>query len=109
MPFDLGDDAARLGPASRLIGEVRVGTPDIEGGAADRALEQIADPLLQDAVGGQPDGVFDPFALKILVDLGIGEAGVGAEINARQLAAITGHDRLQQALPSIGAVHVAGT
>jgi len=109
MPLDLDDHPARLGPASRLIGEVRVGTPDIEGGAADRALEQIADPLLQDAVGGQPDGVFDPFALKILVDLGIGEAGVGAEIEARELAAIARHDRLQHGVPCIGAVHVAGT
>ena len=54
-------------------------------------------------------GEFDPFALEILVDFGIGEAGVGAEIDARQLAAIAGHDRLQCALPSIGAVHVAGT
>ena len=39
----------------------------------------------------------DPFAFEKFVDLGIGEAGVGAEIDARQLAAITGHDRLQQA------------
>ncbi len=100
MPLDLSDDAARLGPASRLIGEVRVGTPDLKRGAADRSLEQIADAFLQDAVGRQPNGVFDPFPFEILVDLGIGEAGVGAEIEARNLAAIAGHDRLQDALPS---------
>ncbi len=108
MPLDLSDDAARLGPASRLIGEVRVGTPDLKRGAADRSLEQIADAFLQDAVGRQPNGVFDPFPFEILVDLGIGEAGVGAEIEARNLAAIAGHDRLQDALPSIGAVNIAG-
>jgi hypothetical protein len=94
MPFDLGDYAARLRPASRLVGEVRVGAPDIKRRAADRPLEQVADALLQDAVGRQPDGVSDPFAFEIFVDLGIGEAGVGAEIDARQLAAIAGHDRL---------------
>ena len=109
MPFDLGDDAARLRPASRLIGEVRVGPPHIVRRAADRALEQIADPLLQDAVGRKPDRILDPLGFEILVDLGIGEAGVGAEIDARDLAAIARHDRLQHALPSIGAVNVAGT
>src|ERR1700737_1018217 len=29
MPFDLGDDPARLRPASGLIGEIRVGTPHL--------------------------------------------------------------------------------
>ena len=52
-------------------------------------------------------GEFDPLALEILVDFGIGEAGVGAEIEARELAAIARHDRLQDAFPSIGAVDVA--
>jgi hypothetical protein len=63
--------------------------------------------FLQYAVGRQPNGVFDPFAFEILVDFGIGEAGVGPEIEARELAAIAGYDRLQDAFPSIGAVDVA--
>ena len=79
MPFDLGDDAAGLRPAARLIGEVRVGAPNIKGGAADRALEQIAYALLQDTVGGQADGVFDPLGFEVAIDIGIGEARVGAE------------------------------
>jgi hypothetical protein len=77
MPFDLGDDTAWLCPTSSLIGEVRVGAPDVKGGAAERTLEKIADAFLQDAVGGQPDGVFDPFAFEVLIVLGIGEPGVG--------------------------------
>jgi len=89
--------------------EVRIGTPDIKGGAANRAFEQIADAFLQDAIGGQPDCVFDPFAFEILVDIGIGEAGVGAEVDARKLAAIARHDRLQYALPTVGAVNIAGS
>ncbi len=88
MPLDLCDDAARLRPASRSVGEVRVGTPDIKRGAANRAFEQIADPFLQDAIGGKPNGVSYAFGFQVFVDLGIGEARVGAEINARDLAVI---------------------
>jgi hypothetical protein len=107
MPFDLGDDATRLRPGSGLMGGVRVEAPDIVRRAANRALEQVADAFLQYAVGRQPNGVLDPFAFEILVDLGIGEARVGAKIDARGLAAIARQDQLQRALPSIGAVDVA--
>ena len=48
----------------------------------------------------------DPFGFEKLVDLGIGKAGVGSEINERDLAAIARHDRLQNAVPSVGAVDV---
>jgi hypothetical protein len=85
-----------------------MGSAHVIGRAANRAFEQMADPLLQDAVRRQANGVFDPFGFEELVDIGIGEAGVGPEINARNLAAITRHDRLQNAVPSIGAVNVAG-
>ena len=46
----------------------------------DRALEQVADPVLQDAIGWKPDRIFDPIGFQILVDIGIGEGGIGAEI-----------------------------
>ena len=49
------------------------------------------------------------FGFEELVDLGIGEGGVGPEIDARDLAPIARHDRLEHALPAVGAVHVAGT
>ena len=82
--------------------------PDFIGRPANRPFEQIADPFLQDSVRRKPDRVFDPFGFEILVDIRIGEAGVGAEIDARQLAAIARHDRLQNAFPAVGAVKVAG-
>jgi len=75
----------------------------------DRTLEQVADPVLQDAVRRKPDRVFDPFGFKICVDIRIGEAGIGAEIDARDLAAIARHDGIKHTLPAIGAVDVAGT
>ena len=49
-----------------------------------------------------------PSSFEGLVDLGIGETRVGAEIDARDLALIARHDRLQHALPFIGAVNIAG-
>jgi hypothetical protein len=57
----------------------------------------------------QPNCVFDPFGFEILVNLGIGEAGVGTEIDAREIAAIASHDRAEDGLPAVGAVHIAGT
>src|ERR1017187_9273027 len=47
----------------------------------------------------KPNGVFDPFGFEIFVDLGIGEAGVGAEINARKLAAIARQRPASRRLP----------
>jgi capsule polysaccharide modification protein KpsS len=35
----------------------------------DRALEQVADAFLQDAIHGQTDGVFDPLGLQVVVDV----------------------------------------
>jgi Enoyl-(Acyl carrier protein) reductase len=43
---------------------------------------------LQDAVCRQTYSIFDPFGFEKLVDLGIGKAGVGSEINERDLAAV---------------------
>ena len=75
----------------------------------DRAGEQMADPFMQDLVGGQPDRVFDPVDFEILLDIGIGEADVGAEIDARDFSAIARHEELQNVVPSVGAVNVTGT
>ncbi len=66
----------------------------------------LTDPFLQHAVRREPDRVFDPFAFEILIDFGIGEAGVGAEIEARDLASIARHNRLQDVRPAVGTVNV---
>jgi hypothetical protein len=46
MPLDFGDHPARLGPASSLIGEIGMEPTHLVRRSADRALEQIADPVL---------------------------------------------------------------
>jgi hypothetical protein len=81
----------------------------VVGRATYRTLEQVADAFLQDAVRRKPDRVLDAFRFQILVDIGIGEARVGAEIDARDLAAIARHDGLQHIPPAVGAVNVVGT
>src|SRR5215472_5351247 len=84
MPLDLGDDPARYLPACRLIVEVRVEPSDLDGRTPDRALKQVADPVLQDAVRREPDRILEPLGFEELVDIGIGKGGVGAKIEARE-------------------------
>jgi hypothetical protein len=109
MPFDLGDHPARSRPASSLIGEARIGPAHIIDGRPTGRLSKYPIRSLQDAVCRQTYGVFDPFDFEKLVDLGIGKAGIGSEINERDLAAIARHDRLQNLIPAICAGDVAGT
>ena len=82
MPLDLGHDPARCLPALRPIAEVGVVPPNLDGRPADRAFEQMSDPLLQDVVGWQPDRILEAFGLQELLDLRVGEGGVGAEVAA---------------------------
>src|SRR5262245_11388432 len=81
MPFDLGDDSARLCPASRLIGEIRIGTPRLVSWSPDRPREQIADPVLQNLVGWNADRIFDPLGFQELVDPRHGEGCIRPEID----------------------------
>src|SRR6266487_1296406 len=77
--------------------------------SSDCALEQVADPMLQDLVGRQADRIFDPLGFQELVNLRHGERCVSAEIDTRELAFVACNDRLEHAVPAVGAVHVAGT
>jgi hypothetical protein len=107
--LDLGNHPARLGPACRLVGEIGVVPPDLVGRPSDRALEQIGNPVLQNLVRRQTDRIFDPLGFEALVDPRHGEGGIGAEVDAKDLALIAHDDRFEHTLPAVGAVHVAGT
>jgi hypothetical protein len=60
-------------------------------------------------VRGKPDRILDPLGFEKLIDLRICETRVGSQIDARNLASISRHDWLQHAIPTVGAVDVAGT
>src|SRR5712692_2775948 len=108
-PLDLGDHPAWRRPASGLIAEIGMEPAHLVRRSPDRALEQIADPVLQDPVRRQPDRILDPLRFEKLVDLGIGKAGVSPEIDAQDLALVARHDGLEHSAPSVGAVNIAGT
>jgi hypothetical protein len=99
----------RSRPASCLVGEACVGPAHVIRRAANGVFDQISDPFLQDAVGGQTDRIFDPLGFVELIDFGICEAGVGSEVDVQNLLLVSRHDWLQHRIPPVGAVDVAGT
>ena len=107
MPLDFRHHSAGLLPALRLIAEAGVVAANLMRRSPDRALQQVADPSLQDAVRRQPDRVAGALDLEELVHLGIGEGRVSSEIKPLHPVSVAGDHRLQQRAPAIGAVHVA--
>ena len=75
----------------------------------DRTREQVADLVLQHAVGRKADRVPDAFGFEELVHLRHGEGCVSTKIHARDLALIACDHREQRALPFIGTVNIAGS
>jgi hypothetical protein len=47
---------------------------------SDRTGQQVADDVLQNPIGREPDGLLDPLGLQVFIDIRIGEAGVGPEM-----------------------------
>ena len=75
---------------------------------ADGPGQQVPDPLLQDRIGRQADGVADPLGLQQLVQLGLGERRVAAEVEIEAALTVAGDHRLQHRPPAFRAVDVAG-
>jgi hypothetical protein len=59
-------------------------------------------------VGRQADGIADALGLQQLVDLGLGEGGIGPEVEGGAPVAVAGDHRLQHQAPVFGAVGIAG-
>jgi hypothetical protein len=91
----------------RLIAEVGVVPSHLARRTTDRALEQVADLLLKNLIGRQPDRILELFVLQELVDLRVRKGGIGAKVTALELAPIAAHDRLQHVLPTVGRMDVA--
>jgi hypothetical protein len=91
-----------------LIAEAAVVAAYLMRRSADRAPQQVSDPVLQNAVGREPYRVADALGFEKLVHLGIGESRVAAKIEPLH-APLAGDHRLQHRAPAVGAVHVAGS
>jgi len=89
MPLNFSDHPVLLGPASGTIGEVGMEPTHLVRRSPDWALEQPtrASLTLKSMSSWKPS----------------------AEIDARDLAPETRHDRVEHFLPAVRAVHVAGT
>src|SRR5215469_2906717 len=109
MPLDLGNDTAWLVPGRSPAAEAGMIPAHLVRGTPDQALEQIADPLLQHLIGRKADRILDSLGFEELVDIGIGKSSIGADVEARDLAAIARHDRRQHVPPAVRAVDVTGT
>src|SRR5262245_42354986 len=57
----------------------------------------------------RPDGVADVLGLQQLVDLWLGERGIGAEVEIDAPLTVAANHRLQHEAPGLGAVDVAGS
>jgi hypothetical protein len=104
----LGHHPPRLRPALRLVAEAREEDLRLLGRPADGPAQQVPDPFLQDRVGRQADGIPRALGLEQLVQLGLGEAGVTAEVEGEAALAIAGDHRHQHRAPIVGAMDVAG-
>src|SRR5260370_10796550 len=107
MPLDLRHDTPRLFPALRLIAEAGVGATHLMRRSPDRALQQVADLVLQDPVGRQPDRVTHPLGFEELIDLRGGVGRVAAGIPPLHYTPGAGDHPLQFPPPPIGAVSVS--
>src|SRR5215472_11852064 len=108
MPLDLGHDAARLFPTLRPIAETGVEAAHLVRRSPNRALEQVSDLALQDAIGPQPDRITHALGFEDLVDLGVGESRITPEIETFHRVPVSGDHWLQHYAPAISAMDVNG-
>src|SRR3546814_8849532 len=94
MPFDLGDDAARLVPGRRLILEVLEEPFDLgQRRPSHGPCQPMRALLAQDGVGGQTDGVEEPGFLQPHIDRGDRVGSVcPEEAYTKVEASISGND-----------------
>ena len=88
VPFDLGHHPPRSAPALRLVAETGKEHLRLLRWTPHRPAQQVCDPLLQDRVGRQANGIADALGLEQLVELGLGERRVAAEVEDKAPVAI---------------------
>ena len=95
MPLDLRHDPSGFLPALRLITEAGEVAAQLMRRSPNRALEQVSDLALQDAIGRQPDRITHALGFEKLVDLGVGEGRITSEIETLHRVPVAGDHWLQ--------------
>src|SRR5712691_3697980 len=109
VPLDFCYDAARCLPALRPVAEVGVETPDFVRWATDRSFQQMDDAILKNLIGREPDRILVSSGFEELVNLGVCESCIGAEVVAHLARPVTRDHRFQDVTPAIGGVDVTRT
>ena len=76
---------------------------------SQRALEQMRNLALQNAIDAYPDGIVISSRFQRFIELRNGEGGIPPKKTLKVILRISLNDRLQDRFPVIGAVHIAGT
>src|SRR5260370_35194123 len=84
----------------RLIAKAGEAASHLVRRSPDRTLEPVSHPVLQDAIGRQPDRVADALGFEELVHFGIGESRVAAKIEPLDAVPVPGDHRLQNHAPA---------
>ena len=109
VPLDLGHDTPRLPPALRLIAEGGEVAAQLMRRSSNRALGQVSDFALQDAIGRQPDRISHALGFEEVVDLGVGKGCGTSEIETLHRVPVAGDHWLQHYAPGISAMDVTGS
>ena len=108
VELHLGHHSPRRLPARRLIMEALVPNHRLVTRSSHRARQQFGDVPFQDAVGGNADGIFRATPFQRLVNLRLGEGGLGPKDHLFAQLLLPLDLRQQQFFPIVGAVDVTG-
>ena len=108
--FHLRPPPAERGPNSRHDTKSRrIGSQDASRQPPHRSYQQGSDLPLQHSVARQPYCVEDSPLLQVLIDVRLGECGIGPKVPAHSCRPVAGQDRIQYITPPVRAMYVPRT
>ena len=106
MPLHLGHHTPITVPTLSTIPKVVVSDHRTFRGPPHRSYQQGSDLVLQHFVARQPYCVEDSPLLHVLIDVRLGECGIGPKVPAHSCRPVAGQDRIQYITPSVRAMYV---
>jgi hypothetical protein len=97
VPLNFRNHPAGFLAAPRLVDEAGVVAAHLMRRSPDRALEQVSDLVLHDAVGRQPVRIAHPFGFQELVNLRVCKGRVEPRLQGRRPDASPGQERPSEA------------